>query len=569
MVMASVMHRPVPPLEANHMAPTGAWLRCMEALAAVESMLHKSHAPEEDAWEKILVSTYNTEDVNGSCHKQRVDALLATHAKRVFPCLPAALAADPSLVLLLLDAPNILTTMALAKAFPELRTPALAARVCVPQADPTHYSLMVSECRMLLNVRFQRLDTWLTANANMGLQVPLFFADFELSVYGRSRVQFSPLHDIQRFLRYGYAGPTCLLGVTLSYRVLHRYPAGAPVLTEDDVVGFVEHEAACAGMESELLECVRYGISFHLFLLKKKNTTLETIATTTTPTKTATSKSKTPSAPASTSTTVAQQTCNLGRPRQSRLIHGHEHVTHRWRELGFVAAGGGIILALKLTRQILADKEDNTHIAILSVNRCEAEIPCYQELLDLQRHYPSRVRVAFSVTSASEGDGWTGFVGRGDVAMGRAALPASLCSDSPIGTDENKGEKKGVMVIVTGKMKEDKGCEGFVELWGGPLGEKVNPRSTSRMQRVQGSLGGTGLRALAAMFLCRRIAKVSPTQRSAQQMSNWGNAQLTQAQIWYAAVDAWAGWKLYGVMRSLFEESEQWAPPRRLLITDG
>ncbi|CAE8623252.1 unnamed protein product [Polarella glacialis] len=75
-------------------------------------------------------------------------------------------------------------------------------------------------------------------------------------------------------------------------------------------------------------------------------------------------------------------------------------------------------------------------------------------------------------------------------------------------------------------------------------------------------LRSTGLRALAAMFLCRRIAK-------AQQMSNWGNAQLTQAQIWYAAVDAWAGWKLYGVMRSLFEESEQWAPPRRLLITDG
>ena len=74
--------------------------------------------------------------------------------------------------------------------------------------------------------------------------------------------------------------------------------------------------------------------------------------------------------------------------------------------------------------------------------------------------------------------------------MGQAALPAPLCSDSSIGTDENKGEKKGVMVIVTGKMKEDKGCEGFVELWGGLMGEKVNSRSTSRMQRVQGALGG-------------------------------------------------------------------------------
>ncbi|CAE8598263.1 unnamed protein product [Polarella glacialis] len=75
-------------------------------------------------------------------------------------------------------------------------------------------------------------------------------------------------------------------------------------------------------------------------------------------------------------------------------------------------------------------------------------------------------------------------------------------------------------------------------------------------------LRSTTLRALAAMFLCRRIAK-------AQQLSNWGNAKLTQGQIRYAAVDAWAGWKLHVVLRSLFEESEQWAPPRSLTITDG
>ena len=28
------------------------------------------------------------------------------------------------------------------------------------------------------------------------------------------------------------------------------------------------------------------------------------------------------------------------RPRQSRLIHGYEHVTRRWSDLGFVVAGG-------------------------------------------------------------------------------------------------------------------------------------------------------------------------------------------------------------------------------------
>jgi hypothetical protein len=88
------------------------------------------------------------------------------------------------------------------------------------------------------------------------------------------------------------------------------------------------------------------------------------------------------------------------RPRQSRLIHGHEHVAGRWDELGFVIASGGVRQALLLTRSLLADPVDRTRVAVLSVNRCEAEIECYQELRDLAQLYPARVRVGFALTEA-------------------------------------------------------------------------------------------------------------------------------------------------------------------------
>ena len=57
------------------------------------------------------------------------------------------------------------------------------------------------------------------------------------------------------------------------------------------------------------------------------------------------------------------------RPRQSRLIHGHEHVAGRWDELGFVVASGGVRQALLLTRSLLAEAADRTRVAVLSVNR--------------------------------------------------------------------------------------------------------------------------------------------------------------------------------------------------------
>jgi hypothetical protein len=79
-----------------------------------------------------------------------------------------------------------------------------------------------------------------------------------------------PLGDIQRFLRSGYAhSPQCLLGITLSYRAPHErlYGKDAPQLGPEDLEAFVEAEAAAQGMRSELVELVRYGMTFSLFLL--------------------------------------------------------------------------------------------------------------------------------------------------------------------------------------------------------------------------------------------------------------------------------------------------------------
>ncbi len=303
MLLASAKHLPVlPPL--CHPTPTRGWLRCMEATSALRTadaigIAADAHSHFQGAHKSVLVSSCTVEKLHASGAKKTVDGLLAMHAKQTFPELPKSLAADPRLVLLLLDAPNLLTTKALTQAFPALRSSALAARVCIPQADPAHYSRMITAQQpsaaisshqrhqqssaaisshqrhsadgvahsshtattsdreapfatcALYNVRFQRLDAWLDANASDAVRVPLAFFDYETSVYGRRSAGLSPLEDLQRFLRYGLAASPCLLGVTLSYRRDGlRHPPGAPVLDHDDLVDFVAHEAACAGMVS-------------------------------------------------------------------------------------------------------------------------------------------------------------------------------------------------------------------------------------------------------------------------------------------------------------------------------
>jgi ribonuclease D len=66
------------------------------------------------------------------------------------------------------------------------------------------------------------------------------------------------------------------------------------------------------------------------------------------------------------------------------------------------------------------------------------------------------------------------------------------------------------------------------------------PRGFAEIADLARGLGihNTGLRALCAMFLGFRVAKGAKT-------TNWSNAALTDAQIVYAATDAWASRALY------------------------
>ena len=95
------------------------------------------------------------------------------------------------------------------------------------------------QAKNLLNLSNQRLDQWLcTYRCCAGVRVPVAFFDYEASIYGRPKVRFQPLRDVQLFLRHGYAArPRCLLAITLSFRQPHesRY-CDAPALAPDDLV---------------------------------------------------------------------------------------------------------------------------------------------------------------------------------------------------------------------------------------------------------------------------------------------------------------------------------------------
>ena len=72
--------------------------------------------------------------------------------------------------------------------------------------------------------------------------------------------------------------------------------------------------------------------------------------------------------------------------------------------------------------------------------------------------------------------------------MGQEALPSPRCGGG--GGSDTEEKNTAVMVIVCGKVQGDKGCKGFVELWGGMMGKKLGTKGKSKQQRVQGALGG-------------------------------------------------------------------------------
>jgi len=280
----------LPPLPDVAVMSTG-WKRCAQALLAVEDGYARFDG-KRTAPKATLIS--NFVEARPQPHKAEVDALLARHVLRAFPDLCGLLAASPALVLLILDAPTCCTVGSLLDVIPQLA--AHGSRITIPQADPAHYVRQVRgatgeqqqqqqqpeeedpaavhasvRTATPLHIRNQRLDQWLSSHRRCaGLRVPVAFFDFEASLYGRPKVKFQPLHDLQLFFRLGYpARPICLLGVTLSFRAPHesRYEGHAAALTPSDLEGFVASEASAVGLRSTLIETVRYGLTFFLFEL--------------------------------------------------------------------------------------------------------------------------------------------------------------------------------------------------------------------------------------------------------------------------------------------------------------
>jgi hypothetical protein len=223
---------------------------------------------------RILLSSFNVNRSTSCKEKIKVDLLLAKHARQLFN-IEELFGNNESIIFVLLDAPNIATTKALLNVFPDLDKQ--SHKIIITQADPNHYKAMIHDPASNLQVTTciqQRLDSWLSTNTHKNYAVPLFFADYETTVYGKPSYHFSPLHDICRFLRCGYAytgKEGCLIGLTLSFRAPNQvFCQGIDpemLLTPEDVIQFMIEEAKGINMTCELLEQVNYGMTFFLFHL--------------------------------------------------------------------------------------------------------------------------------------------------------------------------------------------------------------------------------------------------------------------------------------------------------------
>jgi len=98
-------------------------------------------------------------------------------------------------------------------------------------------------------------------------------------------------------------------------------------------------------------------------------------------------------------------------------------------------------------------------------------------------------------------------------------------------------------------MPEMKSVEGFVD-----LKKLLKPYNLKKRS----------LQALAAILLRRYLVKPQDVT-----LGKWHQPTLDSEQIQYAAIDAYAGWKLHEVMRKAFKSSMTWAPPLRFDFLQG
>lgn len=104
--------------------------------------------------------------------------------------------------------------------------------------------------------------------------------------------------------------------------------------------------------------------------------------------------------------------------------------------------------------------------------------------------------------------------------IGKIGLPQDL-----IAILEDENIKKAGCSVITDVME-------LIE------GHNFNPRGFVEINDIEEELGICGLKSLSVFLFNKRIAK-------AQARSNWETEDLSQAQINYAAIDAWMGRRIY------------------------
>ena len=156
--------------------------------------------------------------------------------------------------------------------------------------------------------------------------------------------------------------------------------------------------------------------------------------------------------------------------KSPRMMHGSAGVLGRWEELGLVGGGTGIAPMIQVARIALADPLARTRVHILSIQRHEEDLLMRNEIDQLEKEHPDRLRVSYALSSPPTGGSWSGHTGRASLAMARAALPPP--------TRDGK-----TMVLVCG-------TDGFVDTWAGPVGRGPRLADGSKGPKVQGELLG-------------------------------------------------------------------------------
>ncbi|XP_054888718.1 NADH-cytochrome b5 reductase 2 [Poeciliopsis prolifica] len=114
-----------------------------------------------------------------------------------------------------------------------------------------------------------------------------------------------------------------------------------------------------------------------------------------------------------------------------------EPVVQKFKHVGMIAGGTGITPMLQLIRRITSDPSDNTKCSLIFANQTEKDILLWDELKDVQRNHPEKVKVWYTLDKPSKD--WTYSSGYVTLEMIKDHIPAAsrdvlivLCGPAPM-----------------------------------------------------------------------------------------------------------------------------------------